>query len=157
MLRQTNLMVDYVCMLFLEPPKGIFSLATSHWPQPSPIIRGSSVDLACFAVSGDLPITYSWTGPNGEALAPADTDGIISFTINIYGTYTCTATNQFGETRSTVDLLTVIGNCSCVCLFVSLNDVLSLHNQMLGSVVQKLLGNPCGSIPSLGLPHSPSP
>ena len=93
---------------FLERPS-VFSLATSHWPQPSPIIRGSSVDLACIAESGTRPISFSWTDPNGEALSP-DTDGIISFIINIYGTYTCTATNRYGETRSTVELPIEIGN-----------------------------------------------
>ena len=89
----------------------MLSRATSH-PQPSPIFNGTSVDLVCEATSGDLnPISYSWTDPNGQSLSP-DTDGRISFTLTVYGTYTCTATNQFGVDRSTVELLIEAGNYS---------------------------------------------
>lgn len=95
---------------FLVPPS-VFSLATYHWPQPNPIVRGSSVQLACIAKSGSLPIFHTWTDPDRQILSPGDTDGIISFAINIFGTYTCTATNRFGEANSTVDLLVEAGNC----------------------------------------------
>ena len=65
----------------------------------------SSVYLVCEATSGDPPISYSWTDPNGRALSSNDTDGRISITVTIYGTYTCTVTNQFVVDKSTVELL----------------------------------------------------
>ena len=81
---------------FLAPP-AVLSRAIRH--------NESSVDLVCEATSGDPPISFSWTNPNGQALSPGDTDGRVSFTLTIYGNYTCTATNQFGVDRSTVELL----------------------------------------------------
>ena len=94
--------------LFTAPPT-VLSRLTSH-PQPSPILNGSSVDLLCEAISGDLPISYSWTDPNAQALSPGDTDGRISFTLYIYGTYTCIATNHFGSDNSTVEVLIEAGS-----------------------------------------------
>ena len=90
-------------LYFIEPPT-VYSLTTSHWPQPSPIVRGSSVDLLCDVITGDFPISLIWTDPNGQVLSPGDIDGRISFNIYVYGNYTCTATNHVGEARSTVDL-----------------------------------------------------
>ena len=70
-------------------------------------LSDSSVDLLCEAVSGDPPISYHWTDPNGQALSPGgiSTDGRVSFTLASYGNYTCTADNKFGVDRSTVELL----------------------------------------------------
>ena len=98
-----------MCSLSTGPPIIIvLSRATSH-PQPSPIFNGSSVELICEAISGNLPIFYSWTDPSGQALSPGSTDGRISFTLRIYGNYTCIATNEFGVGRSTVELLIEAG------------------------------------------------
>ena len=63
------------------------------------MIEGSTVDLVCEATAGDLPISYSWTGPSGQDVSLSDTDGTISVTISAsgdYGTYTCAATNEIG-------------------------------------------------------------
>ena len=89
-------------------PLTVISRATSH-PQPSPIFNGSSVELFCEATSGNLPISYSWTDPSDQALSPGSTDGRISFTLYTYGNYTCRATNEFGVSRSTVELLIEAG------------------------------------------------
>ena len=91
---------------FIVPPT-VLSRVTSH-PQPSPIFNGTSVNLLCEAVSGDPPISYHWTDPEGQSLSP-DTDGRISFALTIYGTYTCTAINHFGVDRSPVELLIEAG------------------------------------------------
>ena len=84
-------------------PPIVVSRVASH--QSPSIIEGSSVNLWCEAISGDLPIAYSWTDPNGQALSPADTDGIVSFTLSIYGNYTCSGSNLFGVDGSTVEIL----------------------------------------------------
>ena len=92
-----------MCSISTVPPT-VLSHLTSH-PQPSPIIKGSSVELLCEATSGYLPISYSWTDPNGQTLSPGSTNGRISFTLYIYGNYTCTATNDFGVDSSTVEVI----------------------------------------------------
>ena len=69
------------------------------------MIEGSTVDLVCEATAGDL---YSWTGPSGQDVSLADTDGTISVTISAsgdYGTYTCAATNEFGMGNATVGVV----------------------------------------------------
>ena len=69
------------------------------------MIEGSTVDLVCEATAGDLPISYSWTGPSGQDVSLADTDGTISVTISAsdYGTYTCAAMNEFGMGNASVE------------------------------------------------------
>ena len=62
-----------------------------------------SVDLVCEATAGDPPISYSWTGPDGQALSPGDTDGSITVTISTYGDYTCAATNGVGTRSVTLE------------------------------------------------------
>lgn len=84
-------------------PPAVLSRITSH--QSGSIFSGSTVDLSCEAKSGTLPISYIWTDPKDQALSPGDTDGRVSFTLIIYGTYTCTATNGFGVDTSTIELM----------------------------------------------------
>ncbi len=73
-----------------------------------PVIVGSTVNLVCEAMAGDPPISYSWTGPSGQAVSPGDTDGTISVMFSDsgdYGIYTCTATNEFGIENATVEVM----------------------------------------------------
>ena len=72
---------------------------------PGPIVNGSIVTFRCEAMSGDLPISYSWTGPANQDVSLTDTDGTISATLSEYGFYTCTATNEFGMATTKVDLI----------------------------------------------------
>ena len=73
-----------------------------------PIPIGTTVTLVCAAVSGDLPISYSWTGPDGQDVSLADTDGINLVTLSTsgyYGNYTCTASNEFGMATATLEVI----------------------------------------------------
>lgn len=68
-------------------------------PNGSMVAIGSTVNLMCELTSGDLPVSFSWTGPKGAVIQPTDTDGNISITFTTgtdYGNYTCTANNTFG-------------------------------------------------------------
>lgn len=94
--------------MFLVVSPTVVSYSRSH-PQPSPIVNGSLVYLVCVAISGDLPIFYSWTDPSGKALSVNDTSGEVSFTLSIYGNYTCIATNWLGVGTSIMKL-TEAGN-----------------------------------------------
>ena len=71
---------------------------------PGPVIEGSAVNLVCEATAGDLPISYSWTGPNGEELSSIGNVSVTLFAPEDYGTYTCTATNQVGSNISQVEV-----------------------------------------------------
>ena len=80
-------------------PSSVIPVVTARVSPSRPVIEGSTVDLVCEAPAGDLPISYSWTGPSGQDVSLADTDGTISVTISAsgdYGTYTCAATNEIG-------------------------------------------------------------
>ena len=71
-------------------------------------MNGSIVTFRCEAMSGDLPISYSWTGPANQDVSLTDTDGTISVTPSAsrdYGNYTCTATNEFGMATTTVEVI----------------------------------------------------
>ena len=71
---------------------------------PGPVIEGSTVTLVCEATAGDLPISYSWIGPNG----PLEDTANISVTLQAsvdYGTYMCTATNEFGSGTANVEMV----------------------------------------------------
>ena len=62
----------------------------------------------CQATTGHQLIPYSWTDASGVAVFPEDTDGNITVTFSTsgdYGTYTCTATNDFGMDTATVDVV----------------------------------------------------
>ena len=81
---------------------------TSQVSPPGPVVEGATANLTCEAMAGDLPISYSWTGPNGQEVFPGDTDGTISVTLSAsgdYGTYTCTATNEFGVDNATTEVI----------------------------------------------------
>ena len=70
-----------------------------------PTLVGATLSLICEAPPEDPPVSFSWTGPTGQDVSLTDTDGTISitlFAIGVYGTYTCTATNEFGMTTTTV-------------------------------------------------------
>ena len=80
----------------------VYPEITVHVTPSSPEVQGP-VELSCEAVAGDLPISYSWTDPNDQTLSPGDTDGTITVNISSYGTYTCTATNDIGTRRATLE------------------------------------------------------
>ena len=72
------------------------------------IAIGTAVSLVCDAVMGDLPIFYSWTGPDGQNVSFANTNGtvlVMPTTSGHYGIYTCTAQNEFGMAATTVEVL----------------------------------------------------
>ena len=76
-------------------------MVTASVNPPGPVIEGSTVTLVCEATAGDVPISYSWTGPNGDTAN-------ISFTLQAsvdYGTYMCTATNEFGSGTANVETI----------------------------------------------------
>ena len=81
---------------------------TSRVSPPGPVLLGTTVDLVCEAVGGDPPISFSWTNGSGSAVSPGDSDGTISVTLSStgdFGTYTCTATNEFGNGTSDFEVI----------------------------------------------------
>ena len=74
--------------------------------QEGPVVRGFSVDFFCKdSAGGNLPISYTWTDPDGQILFSADTDGNISLAINIFGNYTCSGTNAVGTDTASVEVV----------------------------------------------------
>ena len=98
----------YFVLISLPLSSVIPAMVTGRVSPSGPVIEGSTVDLVCEATAGDLPISYSWTGPSGQDVSLADTDGTISVTISAsgdYGTYTCAATNEFGMGNASVEVI----------------------------------------------------
>ncbi len=71
------------------------------------------VALVCNSTQGDYPITFMWTGPDGNML-----DMMMIFSNNyssevtistgetsVFGKYTCLATNSFGSSNRTLTLI----------------------------------------------------
>ena len=75
----------------------------AHVSPSYPGVQGP-VYLLCEVIDGDSPISYSWTGPDGQTLFPGDTDGSITVNISTYGNYTCAATNDIGTRRVTLEI-----------------------------------------------------
>ena len=74
---------------------------------PSPVIKGTIVNLVCEVTAGDFPISFSWTSSNEEGLSSDSINGNISVSFcarEDYGIYTCTATNPFGSHTSQVEI-----------------------------------------------------
>ena len=81
---------------------------TAQLSPSAPVVLGTTVDLVYQATTGRHPISYSWTDASGVAVFPEDTDGNITVLLSTsgdYGTYTCTATNDFGTDTATVDVV----------------------------------------------------
>ena len=96
-----------VCSLYCAL-SSVIPVVTARVSPSHPVIEGSAVDLDCEATSGDLPISYSWTGPSGQDVSLANTDGTISVTISAsgdYGSYICAATNEFGMGNASVEVI----------------------------------------------------
>ena len=86
------------------PPVGV----TAQLSPSGPVVLGTTVDLMCQATTGHETISYSWTDASGVTVFPDDTDGSITVLLSTsgnYGTYTCTATNDFGTDIATVDVV----------------------------------------------------
>ena len=75
---------------------------------PGPVIEGSTVKLVCEATAGDVPISYSWTGPTGKELTNGEAISVTVSNREDYGNYTCTATNVVGA-DITVVKVTIAG------------------------------------------------
>ena len=89
---------------------------TARVSPPDPVVQGSTVDLVCEATAGDTPISFSWMNEDGVAVSPEDTDGIISVTLSsaeLYGTYTCTATNAIGTETADADVIEAGKDVQC--------------------------------------------
>ena len=90
-------------------------------PDSSVVVSGSAVQLTCIVSSGDLGISFSWSDPAGAAISPSpinDTASVISITPMMssqYGTYTCVASNRFGNGSDTV-IITEAGTKECHCI-----------------------------------------
>ena len=89
------------CLPFSVPPDVV-----SYADPSGPIVEGSVVQLVCVATTGDLPITYAWHGPDGQAVSsPSNTSGNISLTFSTAGDYVCSATNEFGLDQNTTNII----------------------------------------------------
>ena len=93
----------FILPLCAVPPGGV----TAQLSPSGPVVLGTTADLVCQATIGHQPISYSWTDASGVAVFPDDTDGNITVLLSTsgdYGTYTCTAINDFGMDTATVDI-----------------------------------------------------
>ena len=93
-------LVDMVLLYYIERP-----IVTTRINRTGPVVRGFLVNFLCEVKAGDLPISYSWTDPDGHILFPGDTDGNISVAVNTFGNYTCSATNAIGMDRTSVEMV----------------------------------------------------
>ena len=74
-------------------------------------LPNSVIEPVCFATEGDLPISFSWSGPSDNEIMPSSRNDT-SVTINInpkstsdYGNYTCMANNTFGSSSITLRVI----------------------------------------------------
>ena len=106
------------------------------------VVSGSAVQLACIISSGDLGISFSWSDPAGAAVSPSpinDTSSVISITPMMssqYGTYTCMASNRFGNGNDTV-IITEAGTKECHCIVYYYR--ISLFGVISNASLQELL------------------
>ena len=68
-------------------------------------MEGSTVNLVCEAMAGDVPISYSWTSPDGVALPTNATISVMFSASEDYGQYICTASNEIGMGTATVTVV----------------------------------------------------
>ena len=81
---------------------------TSSIDQTGPIIEGSTIQLTCEAVEGDLPVSFSWTAPDGRSVSSPNTDGTVWVTLassTDYGDYTCVGSNEFGSASVSTEVI----------------------------------------------------
>ena len=75
------------------------------------VVYGTTVQLVCVALAGDLPISFIWSYPNGSLISTGstnDTASTISITPTMklsYGNYTCTANNTFGSSSDVISII----------------------------------------------------
>ncbi len=69
------------------------------------IAQGSTVTLNCSAFDGNLPVTYTWTDPNGVIIAHESIFQLRPDMARDYGTYSCTVANSVGSDSATVVVL----------------------------------------------------
>ena len=74
---------------------------------------GYKLFLQAFASGGAFPYTYEWTGPNGMIITTPSPDGISAES----GTYTCTVTDQNGNTAFTNVVVVNNGSTGNNCIF----------------------------------------
>ena len=80
-------------------------MVTARVSPPGPVIEGSTVTLVCEATAGDLPISYSWTGPTNIPLGGDTPNLSITLQAGEYGIYMCSATNEFGSDTADVEAI----------------------------------------------------
>ena len=80
-------------------------------------MEGSAVNLVCEAMAGDVPISYSWTGPDGVALPTNATISVIFSASEDYEEYICTASNEVGLDRA---IAVVPGGMLCLSMRFSI-------------------------------------
>ena len=108
-------------------------VVSSRVTPPGPVVLGSTVDIVCEAGVGDLPISFTWTDPNGVSLNSTNIDGTASITLSSggYGKYNCTATNEFGMDTAVINveeggIIVCLFACLFVCLFIIVVLLVSL-------------------------------
>ena len=77
------------------------------------VLSNSMVTLVCNSTQGDYPITFMWTGPDGNMLDMMIISSnnyssevtISTAETSVFGKYTCLATNSFGSSNGTLTLI----------------------------------------------------
>ena len=74
--------------------------------QPDPVSVGAMIELACVAVEGTPPLTYTWTrDSDGMEVFTNTSSGVYSLTVTSSDTYTCNITNPEGTSTTTVNIV----------------------------------------------------
>ena len=88
-----NILTEHACSKV--PPE--VEVITSH----SKVVLGGSTTLFCNVTrtNPDIPVTYIWINENtGESLSEQSDTLLLNFSsVNDFGTYSCTVTNNAGE------------------------------------------------------------
>ena len=72
---------------------------------PRTVLEGSTIELMCIPTSGDLPFNFTWINVNGTILSNNATTSVIFRTNGDIERYTCFASNNFGNSNITVEVV----------------------------------------------------
>ena len=76
--------------------------------QPLSVVVDTDVELVCIVTGADPPDNITWTFNGFELFRGNETTGgnfTQTFSSNSYGSYVCTAANDFGTSNSTIEVL----------------------------------------------------
>lgn len=76
--------------------------------QPLPVVTGTTTELICTTAEMEPPMAITWTF-NGAIIVAGSETRALNISIEVssadYGTYTCSASNEFGSNSRVVEIV----------------------------------------------------